>query len=182
VSQAGIINTASGPVPPSVPTSFVADVGTAVPAANVLNVPGGSETADVTNGIQTTASGNTLVVNLTNRIPGSGTTTDETTPVTLYTFPLGAVPGTYLFSTTVVGYNTTSMISAAYASFRTVRTTGAAGVLVNAITNFISEEGTMTEALVTNSISGNNLILTAVGNAPANTIDWKALTTYIFVS
>lgn len=46
-----IKNLASGPVPPSVATSYVTDSGTAIPSANVLNVNGG-------NGITTSANPN----------------------------------------------------------------------------------------------------------------------------
>ncbi len=59
MSQAGIISTTSGPVPPSVATSYVTDSGVAVPAANILNVNGGV-------GTTTSGSGNTIVITVTN--------------------------------------------------------------------------------------------------------------------
>jgi hypothetical protein len=55
VSQAGIINQASGPVPSNVATSYVTDSGTAIPSANVLNVNGA-------NGASTSGSGNQIIV------------------------------------------------------------------------------------------------------------------------
>ncbi len=54
-----IKNLASGPVPPSVATSYVTDSGTAVPALNILNILGGS-------GTTTTGSGNTITINVVN--------------------------------------------------------------------------------------------------------------------
>ena len=59
MSQAGQINSASGPVPPEVPLQFTTDSGIAVPAANNLNVFGGI-------GATTSGSGSTLTITVTN--------------------------------------------------------------------------------------------------------------------
>lgn len=73
-----IKNLAAGPVPPAVATSYVTNSGTAIPAANILNVLADDTTASNDNGIQTTGSGNTVTVELTNRIVLNVTTTDAT--------------------------------------------------------------------------------------------------------
>ena len=46
-------------IPPDVATSYVTDVGTAIPALNILNVLGGT-------GIETEGSGNTVTINVIN--------------------------------------------------------------------------------------------------------------------
>lgn len=53
-----IKNLAAGPVPPSVATTYHTDSGDAIPAANILNIYGGT-------GAATTGAGNTVTVNVT---------------------------------------------------------------------------------------------------------------------
>ena len=63
MSQAGVLNLASGPVPPTVATSYVTNAGTAVPAANVLNVLGAGGTT--TSGAGSTVTITSIVANYT---------------------------------------------------------------------------------------------------------------------
>ncbi len=184
MSQAGILSLSDVIIPPDVPTRFVTDSGTVIPAAHVVNVNGASSTSNNINGISFIANptlSNNLVGELTNRITGSITTTDGITPVTIYSFPLGSTPGTYLFNQQVVGYNQTDAIGAVYVGYRGVRTTGAAGVFINSNLVLVGEEGSFTIAEVVNSISGNNAVLKITG-ITGKVIDWVVVTTYTFVS
>ena len=61
MSQAGLARITTSVIPPSVPTSFVTNSGTAVPVANVLNILGQVIAAGSTP-VLTTGSGNTVTV------------------------------------------------------------------------------------------------------------------------
>lgn len=188
MSQAGIINVAGGGGGGSPVQTLTGDTGGAVPpTANNIFILGAQSTDNNTVGI--TFAGNpgisTLLGTLTNRITGTATTTDAATTQTLYSFPLGATPGTYILEVQVIGYNITDELSAGYNSTRVIRTDGATAVLISANPGIIAEETdgatNMDDVLVANGISGNNATLTANGILD-KTIHWLALTSYIFVS
>jgi hypothetical protein len=67
VSQSGLLKVIDSILPPDVPTSFVGNIGTAIPSLNVLNVLGN-------NYISTSGSGNTLsIIGNTVTVPFGGT-------------------------------------------------------------------------------------------------------------
>lgn len=182
MSQSGILRVTQGVLPPEIPLQFNTDVNSpSIPIGNMENVIGSQVNINNVAGIQTDGSSgsNTLTVQLTNRLFGTGTTTDGITPVTIYSFSL-PVDGTYFFTTNVVGYDITSNISSAYASYRAIRLTGGIATLLSAQTSFISEEGALVGASVVNGISGNDVNVVVTGIA-GETIHWRALTTYIYV-
>lgn len=180
MSQAGIIN-ASGM--PAVSTSFVTDSGVATPALNVLNVvtPGSG-----TNGITTTGAGNNLTISLANRFSGTVTTADGAAHAAA-TLSLGAVPGTYTFDLRISGYDAINALSVGYTLVTSVRTTGAAAVLVvpfapvNLQTLDEFEEAAMVAADCRMNVSGNDAIVEVIGLA-GSTINWKVEGVYTFVS
>jgi hypothetical protein len=170
----GTIN--SGNLPPEVPTSFVTDDGTGIPAAHILNVLGGS-------GIETYVDPN-LSNNLYIKVQNSTTDTNQTIDdeiVTLSTIDCSA-PGTYFF---------TSQISAF--------TTGGNGLGAQLYTTAISDGSTLTVIDDTDSVGhrtpalsgpGNTInyeIVYSVTNALLRvtgednfTIDWGAITIYVY--
>jgi len=181
MSQAGIINTSSGPVPPTVATTYVTDVNSpAIPAANILNVIGGDTTANDNNGLRTDGSSgsNTLTIQVTNRIQGSANTVGVvTTPIITFT---PTVIGTYAFEIRIAAYNETGSLGAGYALFATARFDGVNSNLCGTADKVVNEEGAMSGANVTFTVSGANILINGVGYA-AQDINWSAVGLYTFV-
>ncbi len=171
----------SGPVPPSVPTSFVTDVNSpAVPALNILDVFGNDITTNNVNGIQTDGSSgsNILTIQLTNRLQGSVTTVGlVTTPIITFT---PTVIGTYSIECRVAAYNTTSLLGSAYSIFFGARFDGVNSNLCGVADIIVNEEGAMSSAKTTVTVSGSNILINAIGYA-LQTINWSAVGLYTFV-
>lgn len=184
MSQAGILNTVSNsPLPPTIPTSFLTDNGTAIPATNVLSITGLTSTDNNSNGIETDANPNLskfLHVKLTNRAVGSVTTNDGST-VTLISLPLGATPGTYAIYGSIAGFSVGNDAGGGYFYEGVVRTTGVVAVeLGGEFTNF-KEDTTFQSAFVQVTSSGNNFIVEVTGIV-GQVIDWTGILNFVFVS
>lgn len=185
--------TSGGPIPPNIPTSFVTDSGTVVPAANVVNINGGTSTVNNSNGIKVIANpngSNNEVIQLTNRATGSVTTTGAIS-ANVITLALGAVPGVYTFDISVAGFANAgigSPLGCGFTIVGSVRTTGAAAILIPTQVVDHFEEGTLgTAPQVTSvlSVSGNNALVTVTGKSDGVAgfvIDWVATLTYTFAS
>ncbi len=151
-----------------------------MPAANVLNVPGGSVTTNNNNGIQTDGSSgsNTLTVELTNRITGS-VTTSNATPTTIASFSLGATPGVFTFDIQIACFNATDVNGDGYFISGSARTDGATATLCGTPDKIVNEEVADT-ADANMVVSGNNVIVQATGIA-GKTHRWRTVATYVQV-
>lgn len=179
MSQAGINNTSSGPVPPTVPTTFVTDVNSpAIPAANILNVLGNDTTSNNVNGIQTDGSSgsNTLTVQLTNRIQGVITTNGAATQ-TIFTFDLGATPASYMFEVNLTGFDTVTPTGTSYWFIAGARTNGITATVYGTNEDFI-EDAALAASDVNMTASGNNVLMTVTGVAGVN-LNWNAVALYV---
>jgi len=148
--------------------------------AGIVNIPegGGITAINGINGITTSQVGSTVTIGI--GVAGTVTTTNAT-PTTIISFPLGAVPGVYIMEGVISAFDTTDTAGAGYTWSASYRTTGAAGIEIGTDTGVIFEEVAMNAAGFDLTISGNSLLVQAVGIA-ATTIDWAAQFTFKFVS
>jgi hypothetical protein len=181
VSQAG--SAAGSTPPPIVPTTFVANTGTATPALNILNVLGNDTQDNNPNGITTVASGNTVNYLLTNRLYGTATTTGAATE-NLIVFDLDdlGADGVITVNIDIAGFDTTSnALGAGFTVTGSVKIIGGtATVLNNQVVDTYDETGTEnTDADI--DASGSNLIVEVTGEAGTN-IRWVGSGIYVFAS
>lgn len=172
----------AGSLPPSVPTSFVTDSGTAIPAGNILNVLGGSTFSDDSDGIKTFGSGNTVSVQLTNRSNTSGTTSDglgQTLDLITYSF---IAPDTcYNFDINIVAKNTGAFTGAGFKIFGTVVANATTATLMGVPDKIENKDPTLAAIQANLVVSGANAIVRVTGLA-GTTIDWKMVSIYVSVT
>ncbi len=172
----------AGALPPAVPTSFVTDDGTAIPALNILNVNGIDSTEDNSNGIltrATPASGNVLQIILTNRLAGTGTSTNASV-LNLSTLTLGSSAGVYRFQFYISGRDTVSGDGIGYTVFASAKTNGVTATIIS--TPFVDndEDASLVAASADFVASGNTVILQVTGVA-GRTINYSSVGTYVVV-
>jgi hypothetical protein len=167
----GTIN--SGNLPPEVPTSFVTDDGTGIPAAHILNVLGGS-------GIETYVDpdlSNNLFIKVQNSTTNTGQTINNQT-INLSTIDC-SVAGTYFFTTQVSTYDVLGLEAAGGQLYTTVRSTGGVVTVIDdtdAIAHRTSGLPDIDYQIVS---SGTNAILQVTGQT-GFTLDWGAITIYVY--
>lgn len=178
-----------GPLPPTIPTEFDTQLGNAVPALNILIVNGFDSTENNNNGIITkggvvgTGTSNEVDIVITNRIQGTVTTANAT-PTTVISFALGATPGLYTFDVQIAGYDITDAEGLGYFISGSVRTTGAAAIVIGTPDKVVNEEAAPVDLSPCDAnltASANNAIVQVTGLAATN-IDWNCVATYVFVS
>jgi len=173
------ISTTSGNLPPEVATSYVTDDGTAIPAANVLNVNGVDSTENNANGILTRANpdlSDNLEIVLTNRVSGTVTTVGATTS-TIISFPLGATPAGFMFELIINGFETATNSSTSYWFICGSSTTGAAATVEGTNEDFI-EPASFASSDVDAVAAGNSVNFNVTGVA-GKTINWTAVGYYV---
>lgn len=174
--------TSSGPIPPTIPTAFITDDGTAIPAANILNVNGLDSIENNNNGILTRADpnlSNNLQVILSNRIVITTTTSDgagQTQIINVLTPPISTG---LTFKMRVNGYDSTNNETSGGELVGAGRVS-AGGVLVIIGTNdtFLQEDVALNTTNWDVVDNASPILQATFSGIAGRTIDWVALFEY----
>ena len=118
---------------------------------------------------------NTLTVSA-HPISGTGTTVDAAF-TSLFSFSLGATAGTFLFTVSIVGYETTIPGLVSIRLFATVATNGTNAFSEDPLSASYSTTNGLEAAIFQSGFAPNNFSIGVRGVA-GFTIDWKATATY----
>lgn len=179
MSQAGRLKITSGSLPSDVPLQFTTDSLIAIPSSNNLNLLGSSTSDNNNNGIQTTASGASVTIQLTNRITGSGSTMDANT-TNLVSFPLDVFPCTYLFQFSLVGRETTTGDSFSAVLTAAADTDGVTATNVQTVYTDIKTSASLENVSVAFGTSGNSITIDVTGVA-GTSISYNTIGSYVAV-
>lgn len=183
MSQFYIQGNGSGPtpIPGSVPEQFNTDKNSpSVPVAHIENVFGGTSFDDNPNGIQTDGSsgGNTLTIQLTNRLQGTATTSDGAGQTqTILTYAMN-VASTVTFEVSLAAIEASGPNGVGGFVSGTVFRGGGAPLVIGIVDVQSNTTAALNGATFNLTVSGNNAIITVTGKA-GFLIEWVAVATFV---
>lgn len=171
-----------GSLPPTIPTSFLTENGTAIPSGNVLQIAADFIPGDFTAGITTQADpnlSNNLEVVLTNRLAGTATSTNGSTEE-LIGFSLGNTTAVYRFSFSITGRDTVSGDGVGYTVDGSAKTNGTTATIIATPLIDNDEDPSLLTSSVALVATGNTISLRVTG-VTGETIIYKAVGLYVRV-